>query len=772
MLLRKGLRDLRAMGARAVLMIAVIGAGTGTAAGILLALDNVERSRDDFYARNALADLDLRLLRPAAPASLREQARTAGATRSETRLIVSGQARAGSAEEDTAAELVGMRPRPELNRLVTIEGSGLSGAEPGEVVLEADFAREADLGPGDELSLRVAGRPIEVRIRGLVRSPEYLLATANPEYLLPQKGSLAVVFMERSALQRLAGVGARVNDLAVDLPGGGTGPAADRLVRELPAGRVTPRSEQYSLRFTEADIRSFSVFTPVMGGVFAVVGLLLIALSLRRLVSSQRRELGAMLALGYPPRAVVATVLVPAALLALAGAVVAVAVTIGVGRLVALEYSHAVGFPETSHALTAGPPALAAGLAVAATLVAALLPAYRLARLEPVRAMRGEAVGSFALPGWLQRATAAAPPAITYSLRTLLRRPLLAATTVLSIGAAIGLAAALNIVITSTDSAVEREFQRQGWTYAADLRSPLPPAASVALATGAGADRAEATAKGPARILGPGGGRAEGRLVGLPADRSLLRQELTEGDGVAPDRIVLSEQTAREAGAGVGDAIGLRTPSGEARLRVAGLARTLAGEETYLPHAQASALLGLRGDATSVVLTGGPEVARRLRAEPAVARVTSKDSAEQGGRELIDELTGLIAVLEAISLGVGALFLVSALSLSYLDRRGEFATLRALGYGRRRLAAMVSGEALTQTAVAAALSVPLGLLIASPLSSRIAEAWFEIGLHPEPPNYVIVIVPALALALLAGAQATRRLLRLNIAATVRARLIG
>ena len=67
MLLRKGLRDLRAMGARAVLMILVVGVGAGTAAGISLALDDVKQTRNDFYARYALADLDLRLLRPLAP---------------------------------------------------------------------------------------------------------------------------------------------------------------------------------------------------------------------------------------------------------------------------------------------------------------------------------------------------------------------------------------------------------------------------------------------------------------------------------------------------------------------------------------------------------------------------------------------------------------------------------------------------------------------------------------------------------------------------------
>jgi putative ABC transport system permease protein len=70
MLLRKAIRDLRAMGARALLIVVVIGAGTGTGAGISLALHDVERTRDDFYADYRLADVDARMLRPLPPQRL------------------------------------------------------------------------------------------------------------------------------------------------------------------------------------------------------------------------------------------------------------------------------------------------------------------------------------------------------------------------------------------------------------------------------------------------------------------------------------------------------------------------------------------------------------------------------------------------------------------------------------------------------------------------------------------------------------------------------
>ncbi len=140
--------------------------------------------------------------------------------------------------------------------------------------------------------------------------------------------------------------------------------------------------------------------------------------------------------------------------------------------------------------------------------------------------------------------------------------------------------------------------------------------------------------------------------------------------------------------------------------------------------------------------------------------------------DLVRELTGLIDVLLAISLGVGALFLVSSLALSFLDRQGEFATLRALGYGRNRITTILGTEALVESTVAGALSIPAGLLIAWPLAARIGQAWFRIGLHPAPSNFALVIALAIALALLAAGHSVRRVLRLDIASAVRARLIG
>jgi len=768
---RKAWRDVRAMRSRAVLLLLVIGAGIGTAAGIALALHDVRATRDGFYRDYRLADLDIRLSAAVPAGELFARASAARATRATARLILDGGALPPSGGP-AAAELVGMDPAAPLDQLAMLRGRPLAPGDPSGAVVVSEYASHARLRTGDPLRVSVAGRVLTLHVRGIARSPEYLLATANPAYLIPQPGSLAVIFLPRAGLQALAGLPGQVNDLAVDLPGGGAGAGNRQLASGLPVTAITPRDQQFSYRFTNADIRSFALFAPVLGGVFAAVGFLLLALSLRRLVHAQRRELGALLALGYPRRAVIITAVLPAAFLGAGGAVVAAAAAVGVAQLVATEYAAAVGFPAITH--TYDPVFLleAAGAALVTALLAALIPAVSLARLRPSAAMRGDAPPAFTLPAALRRITARGGLPLVYASRTLLRRPVPTAATSLSLAAAIGLGAALAVLSTSVSHAIDATFTGQAWSYTADLARPLPTGQARLLAAGAGALAAEPVTQGPAQLAATGH-RADAQLTGLSAATPLQRLRIVAGQPPAPGRIVLSEQLASQLAVSTGDTITITTSrASRQKLTVGGIARTLASQQAFLPQPQAGTLLGLSGQATSLYVTGDASVASRLRASPAVARVTSKAAALTSMHQLVSELTGLITILLAISLGVGALFLVSSLALSYLDREGEFATLRALGYGPGHVTGVVASESLTQTLVAAALSIPAAILIAWPLAQRIGSAWFQISLAPVPGDFALAIGGAIGLAMLAIAHATRQIMRASIPAAVRSRLIG
>jgi len=135
--------------------------------------------------------------------------------------------------------------------------------------------------------------------------------------------------------------------------------------------------------------------------------------------------------------------------------------------------------------------------------------------------------------------------------------------------------------------------------------------------------------------------------------------------------------------------------------------------------------------------------------------VASRVEAVEGTRKLVSELTGLIDVLPAISLGVGALFLVSANTLAYLDREAEFATVRAIGYGRRHVVTIVGIESLGQAVITVVLSGPAGLLFAWPLLWRIGRAWFHVSMTASASDDALVVLVLLPAALVAAFSARR-----------------
>jgi putative ABC transport system permease protein len=236
--------------------------------------------------------------------------------------------------------------------------------------------------------------------------------------------------------------------------------------------------------------------------------------------------------------------------------------------------------------------------------------------------------------------------------------------------------------------------------------------------------------------------------------------------------MLVSEQTAQTLGIQAGESIQVARPQGSRELVLAGIVRTLTSGEAFVSYADASALLDPSGDATAMFIAAPPAAAQSLAQDPRVARVTSLAAARDGLHKLVADLTDLIDVLLLISLAVGGLFLAASLALSFLDRQGEFATLRALGFGRAGIATMLATEAVGLTVAASVLSVPASLLIGSPLVAAMGQAWFRVDLQPGPADFVLAVPLAVAVSLIVAAHAARRVLRMDIASAVRARSIG
>jgi putative ABC transport system permease protein len=257
-----------------------------------------------------------------------------------------------------------------------------------------------------------------------------------------------------------------------------------------------------------------------------------------------------------------------------------------------------------------------------------------------------------------------------------------------------------------------------------------------------------------------------------PAGRGAI-EAMEAGAGV-----VISESLAFRNELGVADVLTLPTLHGPAGFTVLGIYRDyntdgggiLLPIEVYQRHWDDRAL-----DGVGVYITASADPAL-VRSEITArmssggdARVRSTAAIRSQSLAVFDRTFRITEVLRILAGVVAFLGLLSALLSIELDRTREIATLRALGLTPRQVAAL----SLTQTgllgAVAAVLSIPLGIVMAELLVSIINRRSFGWGMDLELQAAPLALGVGLALiaAVLAGLYPAYRIGRCNIVAGLR-----
>jgi putative ABC transport system permease protein len=559
-----------------------------------------------------------------------------------------------------------------------------------------------------------------------------------------------------------------VDELLVDLPPGHQAQRERILTRNEPVDQVVPRRQQLGYRGTQLSLSELTAFTPVLTAVLSAVAVLLIAVTMMRLVQSQRRELGTMLALGHSRLSVVVTAVLPAMTLGLLGGFLAIPICVVVAKLIAGQFSTSYGFLAVPTMLTFSAAALAVGLAIVTSAIAVIFPAVSLTRLTPAEALRGDVPASHRLPSWARATTGRIGPTWAYGLRNVLRTPVRSTLTALSLGGAIGLGISLHIVEGSVQAANDAWFSKQSWTQTAVLQEPMREPAALKVGQDAHARRVEPIVSGSVQMADKSGRLGVVNVVGTPSTPQLESIGLPP-PGIRPGTTYVSKQLATQFHLRVGQDVTLTGPRGPTKVTIAGTANTLAEEDCYLPLAAVQTLLGQTGKITTLLVEGGSRTGASLRESLNVTKVVDKASVRAGVGDVITQLTLLMNTVVAIGLAVGALFLISSLAMSVLERQSEFAVLRALGWGMRDLATVVLAESVVLTAFGGVVASLVAPAIASPLMQRINAAWFHVSYDLGPVNFLIVVVPALVLAIAVALQTTWRLGRLDIGRAVRTR---
>jgi putative ABC transport system permease protein len=524
----------------------------------------------------------------------------------------------------------------------------------------------------------------------------------------------------------------------------------------------------------------FSQLLYIITALALASALVLMANMMTTLVGEQTSEIGTMKAIGGRRRQIAGVYLRTALILGALGSLVGVVLGLALANVLVRFFGST--FFAISPGFGVDVPVLVASVALGLLgPPLAALPAIRRGVRMPVREAL-EATGSTtggqgALDRGLRRIRFL-PRAVQIGVRSVGRRKRRSLATVFQVGFAVATLLALLALgtsVTNLTHAAWRDHHFQIWT-GASLKQPFDQRAATLIRSTPGVAAAQPVITNDVELAGK-----DAFMWATPA-KTYFGYELSAGrwytaaDERARARVVVVESGVANATATrVGDTISLNTATGRARFNVIGIIDN-AQENGYVVFAPLTTV-------QDIFRAGGAVNAYWIRTtsndQAFIDRTTThvEDTLTSHGYEVGTEityvgerdnvaanriLTGTITVLGLLIVAISMIGLVSAITMSVLERTREIGILRCVGARARHIRRIFTAEGLTLALIGWLVGIPLGYALDHFLIWLFGEVIeIELDFVFPPWNLLIALTGTIVLALLIMLVSVRRAVRLR-----------
>jgi putative ABC transport system permease protein len=778
-------RDIRQQKWQFTALVVVILLGVLSYGGMMGMIDDVEASLDHTLDELRFQDFVV-TLEGTAPESTVQDVAGLDNIQAVTGRLVMDVGLDISEDNQARARLVGMptAAQPPVNQLYIQEGRYLQEGDGLVAVMDHHLAEYYGYGPGTVLHPIVNGERLDVEIVGVAVSPEYLMAVASSENVLPLSSGFAVLFMPQPEVQRLFGAEGMINELNVLLENRAPGDV-DRAIARVeealdgtPVRSVVKRADNPSYSLLRLDLEGGREMMGMVPTMFLVIAAMSIYVLLSRMVQAQRPQIGVLKALGYSRWAVMRYYLLYSGLIAIIGSILGFALSYPVGQAFAQAYAAEFGLPfVTAHFhLAAGLEAI--GITLVVALLAGFFPAWASARTAPAQAMRFDpsvALVSGSVP-WLERALGLVfhlRTSTKIALRNLFRNRRRTLTTALGFVFAFVVLLTCWALFDGMGHMMKVQFQQTDrWDLQAIFSQPQPSALTDQIRGWAGVGAVEPVIEFPVTIKS-GTESHDAFLVALAPDSELHGFQLPKGKTAAevllPGHALMSPTVGEKLGIETGDQVTLQTPLGDQQVVV-----DTSNAEVMNPGVYVS-LDWLRGKllGSQDVFNGlwlqvdqahRKDVRRMLYHLPGVASVDLKEEIAAGWQSLMGLYYVMMGMFLVFALVIAAAVIFNTMTVNVLEREREIATMRALGQSRGRLRGMMTVENLLVGLLALVPGVAVGVGSTYYLFQVFSSsADFFLPFYIAPLTYVIVTLLIFGTSLLSQLPAIRRVNRMDLA---------
>lgn len=738
---RKVMRDVRRLWAQVLAIALVLAAGVATLILGNGAYSSLYDTRARYYEENRFADVFADVTR-APRALLAEVEELEGVLDAEARIVKLGLLDLPDMEEPGSVLFVSLPGNNGvgLNQLYLRLGRLPDPQSTREIVVSDGFAKAHRLGPGDTLPVLMNGRRRELQITGVALSPEFIYAL-GPGQMMPEPRRFGVVWAPRASLEGAFDLEGAFSNVVLKLAPGADPDrvieALDRLTERYGGTGASARKDQVSHAFLDAELKQLSAMVKVLPPIFLLVAAMLVNMTLSRLITLEREQIGLLKAIGYSSRAVTQHYIEFVLMIAIFGILIGFAAGAWLGVGLAQMYARFFSFPYLVFTRDPQLYGVAALITLAAAVGGALYAVRSVAQLPPAVAMAPPAPAVYRQRmAWVRGLLALRQTGVMVA-RHLMRWPFRTLSSTLGIAMSVAILVASLWSFGSINYMIDITFFRSE-RHDAQLvfGAPEPLRASFAVQDMPGVLVAEPFRSVSARISHRNLWKKLA-LIGRPTEPRLSRVlDPRLLPMTMPDAgVILSEALAEALEVRPGDLVTVEVLEGKrptVTLPVSGISLGYVGLGAAMEIGALNHLMGegamISGLSLKLDKAQSAAFYRAAKTAPKTELISVTDLMLARFKEtLAENITVMITVyvILATIIAVGVVYNFSRIALSEQGR--ELASLRVLGFTNREVSGVLFGE----LGAVVLLAQPIGWAIGYGISAAMVAA-FSSDLYRVP----------------------------------------
>ena len=624
---------------------------------------------------------------------------------------------------------------------------------------------------GDELKTSVGGKKSNFVVNGYVKSAEYAAVPPVPGSSIPMPGDASVGYINIDHLQKISSI--QYNNILVNYETGADKKEVKSEIRNITdkAGlnSITGKQDEYIYQIFESAIEEEEKVIPIMSAIFFVIGAVLIIVVISKIILSQQKEMGVLMAMGYSQKNIITSYLSFGAIFGLITGILGGILGIFIGYMWAVYGLQIFMNVSVVTKFTVMPFFISLIMGIGLVIFAVLISVYRINKMTAMEAMRSEesegTILKINISDKIKNIS-------KFSLRNIIRKPKRVVALIIVLSLTIGMSGSWLIMMDSMEGQADNWEDHQNWDLQVTFSLPADDE-EIKDTTANYSDKIQSF-----ETYTIGHAESDGKnlkMLGIPPDSKMIDFIKTEGNmDYEYHKCLITNRLSNNLGKGIGDTLTIKSDSKEVDLKVIGIVNDLREKTIFLSQSTVQNMTGMEDLSSGVYIKTDADIQDTKRALydiQGVSYVISSSDFDSSMDSMIDDMRGLLYFMFWMNLSLLILTVITVSMINVLERKSEYALLEMLGYRKKDSAKIIFQEIMTVGIFSIIIGVPTTYIFSIILRNIYSDLIFYYPLIITVTTVTIIVSSCIVFFLLSMISPVRVIKKMDIADALRERSI-